>query len=60
MHSTIKIIEYIEGKFLTFDKCLICGWRGLSEDVKDDNKCPVCGSLDMDDIDADPYEEDNN
>jgi predicted Zn-ribbon and HTH transcriptional regulator len=58
MHRVRHIIEYIEGKFITFDKCFICGWKGLSEDVKDDNKCPRCGSKDMDDIDANPYEDD--
>ena len=41
----------------TFDKCLVCGWVGLSDEVQD-NKCPVCGSDDMDDIDADPYKDD--
>jgi len=40
---------------ITFDKCNICGWNGLSEDVKD-NQCPRCGSYDMDDIDGNEYE----
>jgi rubrerythrin len=44
-------------KNLTFDICLVCGWVGLSDEVTD-NKCPVCGSEDMDDVDADPYEDD--
>ena len=44
-------------KSITFDICICCGWVGLSEDVQD-NKCPQCGSEDMDDIDADPYEDD--
>lgn len=39
---------------ITFDKCYICGWIGLSEDVKN-NQCPRCGSEDMDDIDGDQY-----
>ena len=43
---------------LTFDRCLVCGWVGLSDDVGEDNKCPQCGSDDMDDIDAEIYEED--
>ena len=43
-------------KNLTFDICYCCGWVGLSDEVTD-NKCPQCGSEDMDDVDADPYEE---
>lgn len=48
--------EIIKG--LTFDRCLICGWVGLSDEVQD-NKCPECGSDDMDDIDAEIYEDDD-
>ena len=36
----------------TFDCCNVCGWVGLSDDVINDLYCPVCGSYDMDDIDA--------
>ena len=40
----------------TYDKCNICGWRGLSSDMVG-NECPRCKSLDMDDIDSNPYED---
>lgn len=43
---------------VTFDLCLVCGWVGLSDDIVDDKYCPVCGSDDMDDIDANIYEDD--
>lgn len=50
-------LTVIEQSRITFDRCFICGWVGLSEDVQTDNRCPRCGSLDMDDIDAKNYEE---
>ena len=49
------IVQYLEHQHITFDKCMCCGWNGLSEDVRD-NQCPVCGSEDTDDYDHDPYE----
>ena len=51
-----RLLTRIEGGFISFDKCYICDWVGLSEDVKD-NKCPVCGSEDMDDIDGSQYDD---
>ena len=42
----------------TFDCCNVCGWVGLSDDVINDLYCPVCGSYDMDDIDAELYDDD--
>ncbi len=48
----------------TVDKCNICGWTGPSTEVVfevyDGNwHCPQCGSTDVDDINADPYEDDD-
>ena len=48
----------------TWDKCGICGWEGPSQEVVFDSTdgawhCPRCGSTDVDDINADPYEDDD-
>ena len=53
--NIIHLMVHIELGHYAYDKCYICGWTGLSEDVKD-NRCPVCDSEDMDDIDGNQYE----
>ena len=40
----------------TFDKCMICHWKGPSEKVVD-NKCPICGCEDLIDSEFKPYED---
>lgn len=49
-------------KTKTVDKCNICNWTGFSDDVPRDQNgkwiCPVCGSEDMDDVNSNPYEDD--
>jgi DNA-directed RNA polymerase subunit RPC12/RpoP len=44
---------------VTYDKCNICGWEGESDLTETTNgyECPDCGSEDLDDISADPYED---
>jgi predicted Zn-ribbon and HTH transcriptional regulator len=43
------------------DRCQICGYEALSSEfVENDNKCPVCGSEDVDDANTNPYEDDDN
>ena len=49
----------------TKDKCNICGWIGLSSLVvfkPSDGQwhCPQCDSTDVDDVNADPYEDDDD
>lgn len=48
----------------TQDKCNVCGWTGDSNDVIYNQvtlsyHCPRCGSQDTDDIDEDPYEDED-
>ena len=54
--KTIRLITAIEHGMIKYDKCYICGWQGLAQDVMD-NKCPQCDSEDMDDIDGNQYDE---
>lgn len=45
----------------TFDKCNICGWSGPSDytaTIYGTWECPTCGSEDLEDINENPYEED--
>jgi hypothetical protein len=48
----------------TLDKCNICGWIGDSDDVIEtedgDWICPACGSTDVDDVNENPYEEEDD
>ena len=37
-----------DARYISFDKCNICHWRGPAAWVID-NKCPQCGSTDLDD-----------
>lgn len=48
-----------KSKKVTYDKCQICGFTGKSN-LFIDNKCPICGSEDVDDADFDPYNDDDD
>ena len=37
-----------DSRYIPFDKCNICHWRGPSAWITD-NKCPQCGSTDLED-----------
>lgn len=51
----------IEKKEVTYEKCQICGFEAKTI-VFDENEgaCPDCGSTDVDDIDANPYEDEDD
>jgi predicted Zn-ribbon and HTH transcriptional regulator len=43
------------------DKCQICGYEAPSSIFVDNaNRCPICGSEDVDDANTNPYEDDDN
>lgn len=47
-------------KEITYDKCQICGYTGESSKFgKGEGQCPICGSKDIDDVSANPYEDDD-
>ncbi len=47
-----------ESEEITYDKCQVCGYMATSDMFGD--KCPICGSEDIDDAQFNPYTDDDD
>ena len=54
-----------DSKNLPTDRCMICGWEGTSNELIEGSKtdpslCPICFSSDLEDIEHNPYKDDDD
>ena len=61
----MRKIEKKTNKKLPTDRCMICGWKGTSEETIEGSKttpslCPICFSTDLQDMGHNPYIDDDD